>query len=344
MENDIVVFDGQGNSLCLSSADRIGGGGEGDVYAVCPPGGKKKIAVKIFNEEKLEKDGKILSEKIARMVEMGQESDKALVKHPNFAWPQLSACDKNEKFVGYGMRLAEGKPLSRLAHPMLYKEHFPGMDRENVAQMLVRLWASARSLHDFGVYIGDVNLNNVLCTENYEICWIDVDSFQVGEHRCLVGRPEMTPPEHLGKQYADIDRTRESDLFSLAILTFQCLMLGRHPYEHIGASTPEDNLRKGKYPYTEGSAAPGKQGAIPKGPWYIMWSHYTFKIKKEFALAFKGKRDPLRRPSADKWIKVLEEYLGLLRSPTAYGKHSRDMIPSKPKAEGLPHRGTQDKS
>ena len=350
MSNDIIVYDKprNGKALCLPESARVGGGGEGVVYAVNRPGDGKKIAVKVFSEKTLNENEKrdSLSRKIAAMVEIGKRDNCALINFPMAAWPQLSVYGEDGAFVGYGMRLAEGKTLLRLAHPMLYKEHFPGMDREKVADMLFRLWESAQFLHARDICIGDVNLTNFLCNDRYEGCWIDADSFQVGGFPCPVGRPEMTPPEHLDKNYEDIVRTPRSDLFSLAILTFQCLMLGRHPYDHIGGEgNSVDNLRKGHFPYTTGNAPPGKQGAVPTGPWYRMWSHYTFKIKKLFARAFKeGAGDPLKRPSSGEWMSTLKEYVGVLRSPTAYGKHSRDMKPAEEKQKGLPHRGAQQKS
>ena len=347
--DNMIVFDENRMPLELPESARIGGGGEGAVYAVPQPGGNKKIAVKIFNKTKLEKDGEFLLGKISHMVEVGQKNNKALVNYPNVAWPQLAAYDEGGGFVGYGMRLAKGKPLSRLAHPMLYKKHFPDMDREKVGEMLIRLWESAQFLHDFGICIGDVNSNNVLCTEKYGICWIDTDSFQVGHWRCHVGRPEMTPPEHLDKNYADIDRTRESDFFSLAILTFQCLMLGRHPYDHIRGGTPVENLRKGHFPYVTGGSFPGTRGGVPLGQWHKIWSNYTYSVMELFVQALKdGAKNPHLRPDAEGWKKGLRHNIKMINAPRpAYRedgsewRHPREMIPAEEKPRDLRHRGSR---
>jgi hypothetical protein len=49
-------------------------------------------------------------------------------------------------------------------------------------------------------------------------------------HRCLVGIPEYTSPELQGKDFAKVDRTANNDAFGLAVLTFQLLMQGFHPF------------------------------------------------------------------------------------------------------------------
>lgn len=339
MSNDIIVYDrpSGGKPLALPESARIGEGGEGAVYAVPRSGDGKKIAVKIFSKKTLSEKRDFLSRKITAMVEIGKRQNRELINCQMVAWPRVIAYDGNGEFVGYGMQLAEGKTLSRLAHFVLYKKHFPDMNREDVANMLIRLWESAEFLHRHNIYIGDVNTNNVLCSENYEICWIDTDSFQVENWPCPVGRPEMTPLEHLDvareNGYESVKRTRESDLFSLAILTFQCLMLGKHPYAHIGGGDPVDNLRKGHVPYLTGGYSPGKHGAVPPGPWYNVWDWYTHEIKKMVQLALKdGAKDISRRPSAADWANALGAYIRVLNHRSS--KHRREMVPDVPKPRG----------
>ena len=356
MNEKIVVYPAPNGGEPLSlTVPPIGTGGEGAVYSAPLPGNGKEIAVKVFSDRKLGESRDFLSRKITAMVEMGRANGKALVRHPMLAWPQLSVYDENGDWVGYAMKRAQGKPLSRLAHPMLFRKHFPGMDREKVALMLMSLLNAAQALHNHGVFIGDVNPNNVLWDGGDFPCWIDIDSFQVdalnGERfPCPVGRPEMTPPEHLGRDHRQIRfdkivRTRESDFFSLAILVFQCMMLGRHPYEHIGGGSPVENMRTGHFPYAKGGAVPGTEGGVPMGPWHKIWSHYTYNLKRAFVRAFvDGAGDPSRRPSTEEWVKELEEYVRILNhpdsAPRAGGapefRHSRDMIPpeEKPKDVG----------
>ena len=65
---------------------------------------------------------------------------------------------------------------------------------------------------------------------------MDTDSFQVRDpqngviYRCHVGTPEYTPSELQGRDFASVDRAPEHDLFGLAVLIFQLLMEGTHPF------------------------------------------------------------------------------------------------------------------
>ena len=189
MAQEITVFDNprrDGTPLVLSES--IGKGGEGEVY-VGRPSDDKEIAVKVFSPAKIEKDGKFLSEKIAEMLEMGNASDKALIRHPNIAWPQMLVYDKGGSFVGYAMKRAKGTTLDKLAHPKLYQKYFNDLDRVKLARMLMKLLASADDMHRRYIRIGDVNPKNILCDENYNPCWIDVDSYQIG-----VGDEVTDPP------------------------------------------------------------------------------------------------------------------------------------------------------
>lgn len=336
---NITVFnnpDANGTPLQLSDAQQIGQGGEGTVYKSLIPGLTKAIAIKIFSAKKLESetDRNRLCKKIDAMVKMGHDDNRALINFPKVAWPQISVYDQEGRFCGYGMRHAKGTPLTKLAHFKLYTKHFSDMDREKVANMLIGLWESAKFLHDRKIYIGDVNPTNVLCTKKYGICWIDADSFQIEGFPCMVGRPEMTPPEHLDKNFSEIERNAESDRFSLAILSFLCLMLGRHPYDNIGASKPAENLRNGHFPYITGGAVPGTRGGVPKGPWHKIWSHYTYNIKGLFVNMFTGSRDPYDRPSTEEWVHALNQYIKQLQRKepaiTESGEdfwHCRKMVP-----------------
>lgn len=330
-----------GEPIWLSPDDCVGSGGEGSVYVAKKPLSGGKIAIKIFSPRKLSDNS--LYRKISTMVEIGKRNQKSLVNHSSIAWPKLSVFDKDKRFFGYAMKHVPGKPLTKLANSKIYENHFPDMDREKVAQMLICLWKSVQFLHERDIYIGDVNLNNVMCSSHYQTCWIDVDSFQIWNsdnptsfYPCPVGRPELTAPEHQGiENFAEVRRNRESDLFSLAILTFQCLMLGRHPFEHIGGGSPVDNLRKGHVPYLSGGAIPGREGGVPPGPWYNMWDWYTRKVKVLFQRALKdGFHDVKLRPSANEWIKAMKAYIYVLNNPGEMFSHRWEMMPDEPKPRG----------
>ncbi|GAB4343108.1 MAG: hypothetical protein Kow0037_31000 [Calditrichia bacterium] len=319
------IYSAKGDARTLG--ELIGEGGQGAVYQLED---SPKIVVKLFHPARLEKDGESLRQKIAALAKY----DK-FWKEPGLAWPRMLVYDKEGKWIGYAMRKVSGVPLNRLAHPMLHREYFPGLNRIKIVQMLLNLTAIVESLHQNDIYIGDLNMENVLCNpQTMSVHIIDNDSFQVKSdgrlYPCPVGRPEMTPPEHHNVDFTKIVRNASSDVFSLAILFFQCLMLGRHPFDNVGGESPAKNMKNGRFPYGTEGAAPGRDGAVPPGPWYTIWSHLTFQMKTLFIAMFKeGIRNIHARPTLKEWQGVLRQYLYHMRE----GHHAIDLIPAKPKSQ-----------
>jgi len=302
------VFDKAGKTQAIG--DEIASGGEGAVHVLSA---KPSVVVKLYHPELLVRRGEQLREKVDAMVGLRQRFDT-----PALAWPAISVYDEYGAWCGYAMRRASGVPLAKLAHPMLCRKHAPDLDRSDVVRYLVAIIKTLGSLHGTGVCLGDINLNNFLYDyATGTVTLIDCDSYQVMvEGRlfpCVVGAADMIPPEHHGVSLAQVRRTQESDLFSLAILIFRCLMLGRHPYDFVGGGTVVQNLRWGHFPYGNGGAAPGRDGAIPAGPWYLIWSHLTFEIKSLLIRTLRdGAGEPAVRARPSEWIIAFEKYaLGL---------------------------------
>jgi DNA-binding helix-hairpin-helix protein with protein kinase domain len=320
------VFDAGNRGQRLGA--ELGRGGEGSVHALVD---RPDLAVKLYALEKLHARGPELRRKVEAQIALWPA-----LQHQPLAWPRLSVFDADEQWIGYAMRRGAGQPLRKLAHPSLSAKYFPGLTRRFITGSLLELLACVQTLHGQGIHLGDVNLNNFLCDPaTGRITLIDCDSFQVATRQaffpCPVGSQESTPPEHLGQDFARIRRTAESDAFSLAIMIFQCLMLGRHPYDSVGGCNPVDNLREGHFPYGEGGTRPGSQGAIPEGPWYLLWSHLSGGLKAAFIRAFRdGAHDPQARPGVAEWHKLLKQYLYSI----GQGWLTDELRPAAPKPRG----------
>src|SRR5436305_1951244 len=95
------------------------------------------------------------------------------------------------------------------------------------------------ALHSRDYVVGDVNESNILVADTALITVVDTDSFQVRDpdgktvFHCPVAKPEFTPPELQGRQLHDVDRVPAHDRFGLAVLIFQLLMEGTHPFAGI---------------------------------------------------------------------------------------------------------------
>ncbi|MCP4545404.1 MAG: hypothetical protein GY835_02920 [bacterium] len=316
------VYDTHGKPRKLGH--ELGRGGQGVVFSL---EASNDFVVKLFSARTL-RERRYLKDKIDVQISM-----ETLQRARHLAWPQIPIFDDNGQWRGYAMKMIRGATLSRLAHPKLYEKYFPGFNRIDIVTILLDLLLAIDTLHRNKVYVGDLNLDNVICDPtSRSVYMIDTDSYQIEANgrvfQCPVGRPEMTPVEHHGKDLQDVRRTAESDLFSLAVLMFQCLMIGRHPFDNIGGGSPIENLRNAFFPYGKGSPRPGSPGAIPLGSWYTIWSHLTYRVKQLFIQVFRdGVRDPSKRPSIRDWGDALNKYQHAME----VGFNESRIRPAKPK-------------
>ena len=307
-------------------------GGEGTIY---PLTDRADILVKCYHDDILQKNRKTLRDKLQAMVEVHQRFG-----NPNLSWPLLSVFNAQGEWIGYAMRRVSGVKMHCLAHAILYKKHFPNLTRVALVQILLNLVTQVEQLHQQGVMIGDYNLNNFLCDpQTLQVGLIDCDSYQVQlagvRYPCPVGSPDLTPKEHHGMNYADVVRNPQSEVFSLAIILFKCLMLGRHPYDVVGGEDPVSNLKAGNFPYGKGNSG------IPKGDWYNIWSHMPYRLKSLFVSTFvEGATDPQQRPSLADWKQALQLYQTELNK----GWHETAMRPAQPKSSERRSNGSSQHS
>jgi DNA-binding helix-hairpin-helix protein with protein kinase domain len=321
----MTVRDALGNRKNL--ANMLAQGGEGCVY---PLTDRTDVLVKVYHADKLAQVRARYQRKVEAMV-----SKKDQLTNLSLCWPLLSVFDEQQHWIGYAMKKAQGVPMSYLAHTLAYQKHFPNLDRVMIVKYLLSYLSTIEILHSKGVMIGDYNLQNFLCDKNsYQVTLIDCDSYQVmvdaQHYPCPVGSPDLTPIEHHGKDFTQVVRTVQSELFSVAIVLFQCLMLGRHPYDVIGGEDRVSNLKKGNFAYGIG----GK--GIPKGAWYNIWSHMPSRLKGLFIQVFKeGVSDTSMRPSIQEWQLALGIYLNELNK----GWHNTEIKPVKAKEDA--YKGTK---
>lgn len=322
------VFDVQAQPCQLG--ELLARGGEGEVYPLLH---RPEILVKRYHASELQKRGQALQDKVEAMRHLA-----GLRNHPAMSWPLISVYDGKRRWIGYAMRRVEGVPMHALAHAMLYRKHFPALDRIGLTGYLLRLIELLQTLHQQGIRMGDYNLQNIFCTPGTDkVALIDCDSYQLdvnGKHYpCPVGSADLTAPEHQGRPFSQIVRTEASEAFSLAVILFKCLMLGRHPYDVVGGEDPVTNLRQGKFAYGVGNTG------IPQGPWYNIWSHMPYSLKDLFITTFtEGAQDPARRPGLADWHQALTRYQREMQK----GWHQVAIRPEQPKSRD--YRGSRSQS
>jgi DNA-binding helix-hairpin-helix protein with protein kinase domain len=248
-------------------------------------------------------------------------------KNIDVCWPLLSVYDSSRQWIGYAMKQDFGSPMRYLAHAVAYKKHFPNLNRVMLLHFLLSFLKNIKALHSQNVCIGDYNMLNFLCNSaRNKVTMIDCDSYQININGryfpCPVGSPDLTPVEHQNKNFNQVIRTEQSESFSLAIIIFECLMLGRHPYDIVGGDDPVTNLRKGNFPYGKGNKG------IPSGPWYNIWSHMPYRIKSLLIRTFtEGVSNQQSRPTVQEWHDELSIYLQEMNK----GWHNKEIYPLLPK-------------
>jgi len=285
---------------------KIGGGGEGRIYAVA----NTDLVAKIYHSPDAEIAGK-LSAMIARPpVDPG-----ATDGHVSIAWPVDLLCNATGKVVGFLMpRVEKVRPIHDYYTPTTRRDLalrfnclFNYLYLHRTAQNLA---IAVRSLHDRGYIIGDVNESNILVSQTALVTLVDTDSFQVKDgdrlYACPVGKPEFTPPELQGQSFRTLKRNPDHDRFGLAIVIFQLLMEGTHPFAGVylekGEPSPiASRIRSGYFPY-------GKR-RVPYRPTPIAPPFHILnpRLQELFVRCFEeGYLNPKLRPSANSWVQALD--------------------------------------
>lgn len=275
--------------VALPLGDRIGRGGEGEVYAVADGSNR---AVKVYLNPDQLREAKVRAIVDARL--------GALC--PNAAFPLEIVRHFDGRFAGFTMRHVTGhQPIHELITTSSRRQYFPHANWEFLVHVALNVARIVASVHAAGVAIGDINSAGFLVSQEATVTLIDADSFQVGAHRCRVGMPEFTPAELQGKRFDEIDRTPDHDAFGLAVLLFQILALGRHPYAGVVAGRPvqlDQAISQGRFAYSlirNVSAAPP--------PAALRLDELPRAIRLFFELAFAVRAGP--RPTAAEWVQAL---------------------------------------
>lgn len=301
-------------------------GGEGVVRAVADDTGK---LVKTYHRRILENEERTgaIQSKIRAMLKMND-----MRADLRFGWPQAPVFDERGNWAGYAMRRCPGIVLHNLCAPASMRNAFPKWDRKDLVKVCLSLVDGLNALHRNGASIGDVNTGNFLVEPDASVSFIDCDSYCVKDADgkalpCEVRTDLFTPPELFGISPREAKRNPGHELFSDAVLFYQVLMLGAHPYSRRFGEDPVSNLRSGQCPLGRGTDC-----SLPRGRWYNLWSHLTYNLKTLFVRAFReGHADPTARPDLPEWKQALKQFLFALEASET--SNSSELDPAKPKSD-----------
>lgn len=300
-----------GKIVSLDVGQRLGGGGEGDIYPLSDDPG---LVAKIYHT------GKVNAGRVAKLRAMlanvpadPTRGSQRARNHTSIAWPVALLSSLQGEPVGFLMpRIQNGHQVSAFYDVATRQAQFPFFSYRHLCRTALHLASAVGAIHERGYVIGDVKDENILVTDEALVTLVDTDSFQVREpgsgrvHRCPVGSRMFTPPELIGKKFPEIDRSPEHDMFGITVLLFQLLMEGTHPFACVyrgpeEVSDCDDYVALGYFPY-------GGNPLLTPPPHAPRFEALHPLLQELFRQCFiEGHADPRRRPDAKTWYHALKE-------------------------------------
>jgi len=308
-----TLTSSDGRRLTLGSV--IGKGGEGAVYHIVEA---PDLAAKIYNPGKAHER----RYKVTAMV-----ADTLHRRSDYVAFPVDTLTSPSGEFLGFTMKRVTGyKSVHDLYGPGSRKVEFPTADLKFLLRSAINLSNAVASIHTTGCVIGDINHSGILVSDKAMVSLIDSDSFQYRSgsttYRCLVGVAEYTPQELQGRQFDKVDRTPNHDNFGLAVLLFQLLFLGRHPFagKFLGKGDMDIKtaIKDGRFAYSSRKA----QTMMEPPPFVPALGDYGENIRKAFEDAFRQSTQASLRPTAATWGILLKAVESDLASCPADKSHA----------------------
>jgi DNA-binding helix-hairpin-helix protein with protein kinase domain len=289
----------------------LGRGAKGDVYSV---EGHAKLAAKVYREP--------LSPRMAeRLMTMVRLDNQRLLKVS--AWPLQTLSDSpNGRIQGFLMTSFAGfKPIHQLTGVKSRMAHYATAGWPFLIHTAANAARTFSVIHEHNHVIGDVSSTNVLVSNNALVALIDCDNFQVvtatDRFFCEGGTTGFIPSELIGADFSRIIRTQNHDSFGLAVLIFQLLMMGRHPFSGTFRDGGEKDLdffvRERRFAY--GASAEARKMAPPPGT--LPLEALGPQIAGMFERAFLSEN----RPSPPEWIEALEKLARSLRKCDFHNGH-----------------------
>ena len=293
------VFDKQGQPIALGT--ELGRGGEGAVFEVANQPG---LVAKVYHKA-------LAPDKAAKIAAMASLTPDVLLKIA--AWPVGTIHQKPGAAVcGLLMpRVAGFKEVHTLYGPKSRLAQFPNATWPFLLHTAMNAARAFAVMHEQGHVIGDVNQSNLYVSDKGTVKLIDCDSFQIVQSGhyflCEVGVPTHTPPELQGKPFHGLVRTPNHDNFGLAIVIFQLLFMGRHPFsgQYLGSGDMSIEKAISEFRFAYGAGAASRQ---MKPPPATLPLEAVSQLAAFFERAFSsGGSNAGARPRAQEWVSALSE-------------------------------------
>ena len=289
-----TFYDSHGQSYVLTN--QIGRGGEGTVF-FCP--NDLSLVAKIYHAP-------IDGEKAEKLRWMAENKNDQLLKVA--AWIVDTLHDApNGKTVGFLMPNVRAKEIHELYSLKSRRVHFPEATWQFLVHTAANVARAFYNLHKNQHVMGDVNHGNCVVLKDGTVKLIDCDSYSISRgdfrYRCEVGVGTHLAPELQGVDLGEVERIPMHDNFGLAVIVFQLLFLGRHPFagNYLGDEDKslEDCIRERRFAY----GADAHRWRVKQPPGTLSLFAVTPRLATMFERAFLTNE----RPEPREWIEALED-------------------------------------
>ena len=302
--------------ILLRPQDLLGRGGEGSVYRLQ---NHPDLVAKVYHRNRLRTS---TVNKLRVMIDYPPRTEDEQTGHLFVSWPKDTLHDTQQgPIVGFLMPVVDrSSGLYDYYNPSLRRRTAPHVNYANLCSVAGSLATALDRLHgiDYTILIGDINESNAYITENEHVTLIDADSFQVTDSRtttptiypCPVGKPEYTAPELQGMSLDQVDRNVHHDNFALAVVIYQLLMEGTHPFRGIYTGTGEKPqveacISRGYFLHSRRTNLLVPLRPVPTS---VPWESLHSKLRELFHRCFdEGHSNPERRPQPREWADALNE-------------------------------------
>jgi DNA-binding helix-hairpin-helix protein with protein kinase domain/Flp pilus assembly protein TadD len=286
-----TYYDSQNKPFPIG--ERLGGGGEGTVYS-CEDFG---LVAKIYHAP-------VTEEKAEKLRWMAVNKNEQLLKVA--AWVVDVLLDKPDgKVVGFLMPNVKAKEIHELYSLKSRRVYFPEATWHFLVHTAGNLARAFHNLHKNAHIMGDVNHGNCVVLADGTVKLIDCDSYSVKtdkmRYACEVGVATHLAPELQNVNLSEVEREDKHDNFGLAVIIFQLLFLGRHPFagNYLGAEDKSIEECISEYRFAYGENAKFKNVKQPPGTLSLS------AVSPRLALMFERAFLTEDRPEPREWIEAL---------------------------------------
>ncbi len=301
----MIILDPSGKDVPLGQ--KLGGGGEAEIFEVSD---QPRVVAKIYR-----KPTRFHESKLQAMIASLPIDPTLHLGHATICWPTSLLYNQSGTCAGFLMPRVDTSthvPALKIYNPKDRQGVSLNITWKYIIRTAGNIASAVEAIHLQHHVIGDFNESNILVANNALVTLVDCDSMQVHDplkgviYRCLVGKPDFTPPELQGYEFAKVDRCAAHDNFGLAVIIFLLLMEGTHPFNgvwrHKGdPPVLEERIGHGISPYA-GDEDVSFTPSAP--PFEILPPHIVALITRCFK---EGHRNPSLRPPPAEWKTALAE-------------------------------------